>query len=239
MSTALRNEDSPLDAKLESVIPGINAWHSQTLSRLTQVEDGVNKLNEGLKKLDNTVSHNSLAKQQQDMQFIRGFLQNMSNQISLMSSKIMPNDTTDQSGFGLTLATQSDNVEGDADAPTMDSTNSEVTFHMQLTHASLPSLWNEWFGEGPYQDIEGGIHGRNNKHGSKWRQHFNKQRYSRTCRIIKAIEHVAKDSGLSGLDAARQLDNIYQEVNRSLIKSVEVFQKKGYLTKMKKRGKQA
>jgi hypothetical protein len=55
MEHALQHEDSPLDANLEKVLPGMHQWHQANESAMTQLKTGVdtlgNKLESGLSQL--------------------------------------------------------------------------------------------------------------------------------------------------------------------------------------------
>lgn len=50
--------------------------------------------------------------------------------------------------------------------------NDHLTKNMRSKHTRLSDLWDEWHGEGRFQDPCGGIHGRDLKHGAKWRSHI-------------------------------------------------------------------
>jgi len=56
--------------------------------------------------------------------------------------------------------------------------------NMRLKHKRRMDLWDEWHGEGKFEDPHGGIHGRDIKHGNEWRQHTSAHHHSRTKHIV-------------------------------------------------------
>jgi len=120
-------------------------------------------------------------------------------------------------------------------------------FRMKPKHDSLLALWSEWYGLYDYADHLGGIHGRNEKYGSKWRKHLDTQQYSRTSRVIRAIEQLSNERGIVGteLESVRpvlqgELDIVFRlQCKQSVAKMVKACQEKGLLPKAKPRGRQS
>jgi hypothetical protein len=110
---------------------------------------------------------------------------------------------------------------------------------MATKHRDLNSLYNEWFGLDEFDDGEGGVHGRNQKDGAKWRKHIHNTHYSRTKRIVQAIQKLAKDEGLTEQDAIRQLQPLFEESNTSLYTMAGNLVKLGYLKQGKPRKRKA
>jgi hypothetical protein len=110
---------------------------------------------------------------------------------------------------------------------------------MVTRHKSLADLWEEWHGVGTYYDAFGGIKGRDEKLGSKWRKHLNAQHHSRTKRVVEAIEkHSERFDSVE--TAIGFLEDLYQTTcKKSVSLMVTACQAKGLLAKKKPRGKQS
>jgi Transcriptional activator of glycolytic enzymes len=65
-------------------------------------------------------------------------------------------------------------------------------FRLQTKYNNLCEVWNQWYGIDQHGDVYGGISGRNDQFGAKWRKHLDKQQYSRINRIIKAVSDAAE-----------------------------------------------
>ena len=107
---------------------------------------------------------------------------------------------------------------------------------MKAKHQTLRSLYEEWYGIGNFEDSEGGINGRERKHGSTWRPHINRQKYSRASRVVAGIETVVKRNGGTWQDAVELLEPMFASSNQSPAKMVENLQRAGILRKGKPRG---
>jgi uncharacterized coiled-coil protein SlyX len=114
-----------------------------------------------------------------------------------------------------------------------------AVFVMTTKHRDLNSLYNEWFGLDEFDDGEGGVHGRNQTGGAKWRKHIDVTHYSRTKRIVQAIQKLAKDGGMTDQDAIRQLQPLFEESNASLYTMTGNLVKLGYLKQGKPRKRRA
>jgi predicted HNH restriction endonuclease len=97
-------------------------------------------------------------------------------------------------------------------------------------------LYKEWYGLGEFNDSFGGVDGRNKMYGSKWRSHIDRQHYSRTMRVVLAIDVTAPVNGCSWREAVNELEPVFQEVNKSLANMVKKLQEKGIISKGKTRG---
>ena len=98
-------------------------------------------------------------------------------------------------------------------------------------------MWNEWHGKGKYADSHGGIAGRNDKFGPKWRKHLPTGHYSRTSRIIKMIESKSQVDGCSIEQTLAELQPIFVECEHRLAGMVAKCQELGYIMKQKPRGR--
>ena len=105
-------------------------------------------------------------------------------------------------------------------------------------HTSLVDMYNEWYGLGrKYEDDFGGINGRNMAYGNKWRGHLPNQQYSRTARIIAAIEKRAADTNTSIPSCISEMDALFKEKKGVLSNYVEELQLQGLIPKKASRGK--
>lgn len=108
---------------------------------------------------------------------------------------------------------------------------------MKPKHKSLLDLWCEWHGEAPFYDKHGGVVGRDEKFGTKWRKGMNPQQYSRTKRVVDGIMQKAKMEGKTCASAAVELDVLFQDEKCSVGKMVEAMKEAGLLEKKKPRGR--
>lgn len=113
-------------------------------------------------------------------------------------------------------------------------------------HQTLKNVWDEWHGLGLYHDCYGGIGGRDELYGAKWRSKKNNpnidsQHYSRTKRSIEAIKKKQEQDNLQWIeDAINELEDLYQKkCKKSVAKFVLACQDMGLLPKKKPRGKQS
>jgi len=118
---------------------------------------------------------------------------------------------------------------------TLDGTD-HSTYRMVARHKSLADLYEEYHGVGRYHDDHGGIKGRDAKFGAKWRKHLNAQHYSRTKRVVEAIEkHSERFDSVE--TAIGFLEDLYQTTcKKSVSLMVTACQEKGLLEKKKPRG---
>jgi len=118
---------------------------------------------------------------------------------------------------------------------TSDSTD-HSTYRMVSRHKTLADLYEEWYGVGRYHDEYGGIKGRDATFGAKWRKHLNAQHYSRTKRVVEAIDtHSEKFDSVE--TAIGFLEDLYQTTcKQSVSLMVTACQEKGLLAKKKPRG---
>jgi hypothetical protein len=106
-------------------------------------------------------------------------------------------------------------------------------------HKDLSSMYHEWFGLGEFDDGKGGIHGRNQTDGAKWRSHINGSHYSRTKRVIQAIQKLATDGGITDQEAIRQLQPLFEESKACLSTMTKNLAKYGHLKLGKPRKRKA
>jgi len=156
MKMKLQSEDNPLDARLESVLPGIYQWHQSTVSTLKSMGETINARLDDLSK-----QQKELAEQQND------FAERFSNKLIGLGLEIRGRTGAtvpplDELAL-LMGACQQSEKERPAASP------NEERKLLEIRHETLEKMYNEWYGLGSFTDDEGGIAGRNQKYGSAWR----------------------------------------------------------------------
>ena len=120
-------------------------------------------------------------------------------------------------------------------------TDTTIThYRMAAKHLSLSDLWDEWHGLGKWDgDQHGGIKGRNDKHGTKWRtaNGFSHQHYSRSKRIIDAIEKESARQNAPISTVIEEFESAFNECNCSTANFVGYLQQSGVIAVRKSRGK--
>ena len=101
---------------------------------------------------------------------------------------------------------------------------SQIT-HQGVLNCHWDTIWQQGF-EAMEEHVKGraprgGVHGRNEKFGLKWRKHIDGQHYSRMKRIVHAITQYSKQNSVTTATAAAELDAAYQNCNRSIAKMVK------------------
>ena len=253
MKEALEKEQSPLDASLESVLPGVHQWHRANDAAVRTVHRRIDTiaeavkvgLKEGFEQITNTTAQNQ---QMQDKRLAIVFADIARG---LLSGSVQSSPT----GVDSPMVTQQEDNDTDMGVARRQTTNSSnssshnelgasdapenKSFRIMSKILSLRDLWDAWFGIGSHPCNYGGVEGRNKKFGAKWRKHIPAAHYSRCCRTVKAIQHYAKENRLNKDDAITALEPIFKECSNSLYNFIEVMQEKGHLKKAAKRGKQA
>jgi Transcriptional activator of glycolytic enzymes len=98
-------------------------------------------------------------------------------------------------------------------------------------------VWNQWYSIDQHGDVYGGISGRNDPFGAKWRKRLDKQHYSRINRIVKAVSGYAAEKVIAFDEALNELEETYSTCNKNLQKFVDLMQSNGYLAKGACRGR--
>ena len=240
MKAALVDDDSPLDAKLENVIPGLHQWHRANDQALKSVMESVNGLRETLSTLQDTqvAGVNNIKEE-----LAKGFacaavsISPRHHVQATAQQKCPPRKEYDSSLDELAdLFGNEPTSETTMEITTNTNVVTTGRFFMKAKHQTLRSLYEEWYGIGNFEDSEGGINGRERKHGSTWRPHINRQKYSRASRVVAGIETVVKRNGGTWQDAVELLEPMFASSNQSPAKMVENLQRAGILRKGKPRG---
>jgi hypothetical protein len=201
-------EKSPLDACLETVLPGVHQWHhannavvsslcSEMKTMNTEIKEGIQKI---VGELKETRHHRS----DQDMQLAA--LMEMGRQILSTGKPIerlgttINNNNSNRSDRDSIFSTpQRHPVVQLTYSPTSMPMNvseekdaAELEEHKKFTmkpkqHKSVVDLLSEWIDVGDYQDKFGGIEGRNKKFGASWRKRITPFAYSQMECTVKGI----------------------------------------------------
>ena len=110
---------------------------------------------------------------------------------------------------------------------------------MAVRHGSLLSLYQEWFGIGPYsEDPFGGVHGRNAKFKG-WRKEakIDSSLYSRNQWLVTAIMKEAKRTQQQPVAVIDEWEVLFKEANFVTGNFVVALQRLGKIAVRKSRGK--
>jgi hypothetical protein len=102
-------------------------------------------------------------------------------------------------------------------------------------HACLRQLYDEWHGLDSFQDVFGGIAGREELYGKKWRKHLDQQQFSLIRRLVKGIAAHCVTHNMSPADACEALNDLFVSNKCSVGKTVSAFQTEGVISKGKTR----
>jgi hypothetical protein len=241
MKDELAMNDSPLDANLQSVLPGVHqrlemqreetACLRGDVGRLTMaVETSTLVFNE---KVDEIISMNEEKNEMLGRMHIMvgsrllGQVQGEGSPSSSPPSSPPPRPSP-------TVRPRQTDGEGD-EAP---------RYHLALSPKSLYAIYNEWYGGGPdFEDIPvpGGIAALELKFKARWRRHFEPNEvkdFSRRRMCINAISAYAAREGVSEAIAIELLNTIYEEEAKKKVPTMaNIVQNMGLIQKKKKRGK--
>jgi exonuclease VII small subunit len=252
MKEALEKEDNPLDANLEKVLPGVHLrLHLQ--ERLTQdLVNKVDNVDSKIDKLSTTIvdgfqgmDKSSELLQASSDRRLAGTFMRIAQQLLASSNVSAPSnldtimeDTSMEDAQELPLLPRMELFTEVMQEQECGSNDASIhsNYRSQTKYNSLCEVWNQWYGIDQHGDVYGGISGRNDQFGAKWRKHLDKQQYSRINRIIKAVSDAAeKEIALD--EALNELEETYSTCNRNLQKFADLMQSNGYLPKGACRGR--
>jgi Transcriptional activator of glycolytic enzymes len=250
MRTALAEEKSPLDACLETVLPGVHQWHlanNQAINRLGDKMDNMaESVGNAIQSLINQVSRSEQIRSEQEQRLAAlleigsNVLRNGGSASTGMSTATTYNDNT-QMEFSNEQSTGSLDGSLSLQAVTVSEDEDDLERHkkyrMKPKHRSLTDLYAEWVGEGDFADEFGGIEGRNKRFGARWRKQLVPYIYSRTERTVKGIRAFAVQEDITVYDACERMQEHFVKCKYSVANLVGYFTSVGLLTKKKPRGK--
>jgi hypothetical protein len=222
--------DSPLDATLESVLPGVHV-------RFSNIDNKIEENNESLHLIYNKQEAAIAANDERHALFVEA-ARWFSNRLGDGSPPVAQAAAV----FGDESMEEAHHQE-----PTSD--NEGVPSEARIwrpcrSHASMTSLWNEYYGMGAFQDkpVVGGIEFLEQHYGNgKWRKHIVKSeskfftRFKNVALAARAYIEVGEKSIDEGLG---ELDAIFEQEAKSAVPNMLLwFQANNYFVKRAKRGK--
>jgi hypothetical protein len=114
------------------------------------------------------------------------------------------------------------------------------SYQMSARHDTLQGLWDEWYGIGSFIDEYGGIEGRNNVHGTKWRTKRDvtfQSRYSTNRRIVIGIAQHANQCGVTPEAVLVEWQSLFEKCSCSPYCFIKMMQDNGLFVKQETRGR--
>jgi hypothetical protein len=249
MRIALTTESNPQDADLEKVLPGVNqrlnASHSLLVGMQHQFEHKFEQLTETVKCGFTQVTSLTENWKEETDKLVGCSLVQAGTNLLRQSSPMSPGSEgaaslDDDMAISPALAISPARQNRTTPTVTTTATNSNQEhsrYRMQLKHATLHSVWKEWFGLDEFADEFGGINGRNKLHGSKWRKHLNGTTLSKVSQLIKGINAYAVERKVQPEDVIEEWEGIFTASKNSVCNMVKALQHLGKMKKLKQRGK--
>jgi uncharacterized protein YdiU (UPF0061 family) len=241
MKIALRDDQSPLDANLEKVLPGVHQWHRMNNQSIEELKRNIQEL--GTAKTDGMKSIADDAREERqlaDRRMADAFRQlanlydaeedNGEKTIQIAEAIALP-DSPDGAGFYSPDPSFETRVQDTT--PRYDNTyefEENIKLPMMAKHKDLIGVWNEWFGYDDFADEYDGVAGREKRFGLKWRKDVvNPQHFSRTKHIITAIQDAAKSNNMTELEVVASWEEDFATDRCSIAKFVNRLKESGWL----------
>ena len=243
MATELSNDKSPLDANLEKVLPGIKQWHNINESSIKRLHEDVERLdqtfNEGLQRIVHEArverAHAGDRMHQAFSRFASAFAPSEGQATNPYKDFTPVHLMMDDEEIAAAAATTTDDNSPPPSPPEADP---KIRKPMVIKHSCLMNLYNEWHGLQEFEDDYGGVGGREDRFGSKWRKGLvTPQQISRTKRVIVGIREYGIRQSLPSQQAVMQLEDSFAECKHSVKKFVERLQSMGLVDKRETRVK--
>jgi hypothetical protein len=244
MKDALANDECPLDAKLENVIPGLHQWHRANDQALKSVVETVNSHMAGLKETLTSIQEGQVVgvnniKEVIANSFLRAAvsISPNTNPVSRLPPPCPQRRQYDSGLDELADLFDSESPAGFADEQTPGAAaGTDKIFLMKAKHPDLKSLYQEWYGLGSFCDGSGGIAAREKAQGAAWRKEISAHHFSRTRRIVEAIDSVMARESKSWEEAVAQLQPMFARSKQSTSNMIINLQKAGIINTGKPRG---
>jgi hypothetical protein len=250
MQVALNDKNvSPLDATLESVMPGVHQRFvamDGTLKTLDRkIVSGFDKLDTIDNKVDGLADHfNYLQANNRERDG------NCADHLRTLAARLRAGDGSSPPPLSPPTRPQQQQVQqspnrvGDNQPPPSPADAASGRRHRMVPkHHSIQLLFDEWYGLGDSLDkpVIGGISALETRYKSKWCNHFlasEKKNFSRSQMVIRAILTTVKNTNET-LDTIIDSFELPYEVDAKLpmAKMATIVQEHGLVTKKKSRGK--
>ena len=238
MGTALRTAQDPLESRIDAVVPGLLKWHKNHQENFTKIHLEMDTLKKDLGSRIEDLSNDVRLERLKQAHRVSQGLQNLSSTFTdSFETELREFEAKNCIQLGGNDSEQQDRKK----AKVVDEIEQAI-FHAEKTmivkHKSLKSVWEEWYGFGEHKDVYGGIQGRENRFGSKWRRNLvHSQHFSRVKRVITGIEAYAKTQSVHESVAVETLETTFEKLNFSLYNFFCFLQEEGYIVKCARRGK--
>lgn len=202
MRVQLEGTSSPLDATLETVLPGVH-------ERLDAQRKATEDIHGLLRNLEVTIKDCINSSQDNTME-------RLESEINLMFRRIrspLTEDTIDESRINQSSSRNTHPNHNSQVSPSNGNSAGAQLPTIPITYSSLHQLYNHWNGEGEYMNMyEGGIARLESEKGASWRKTWDNsanKRLSKLKSIISAIQRESIDSGTPITDVLSLWEDIY------------------------------
>jgi hypothetical protein len=239
MQNELANDESPLDANLQSVLPGVH-------QRLEVQREEISCLRGDIGRLTVAVENHTLVFNDKVEEIISMNDEKMEvlGRMHIMVGSRLLGETVEGEGSPSSSPPSSPPPRPPPTSRRVGEGDEAPKYHLALSPKSLFAIYNEWYGGGPdFQDIPvpGGIAALENKFKARWRRHFEPNEvkdFSRRRMCINAISAYATREGISEVRAIDLLNTIYEEDAKKKVPTMaDIVQNMGLIEKKNKRGK--
>lgn len=233
MRAAISAAESPFDANVHAVLPGVNERLTMMVS---EFQRGNNSMREEFRDFRNSLS----IQIGNHIQF--AFSQSLRNMAAGLQDLQQPYHTQ---GFMADQMEQRTEHEDDTVASTsQDSTTMMVgALHSipagfghspMKQHTTIASILAQWYGRGSFNGvpIDGGLAAMETKHKNAWRRHFNNAdsvHFSRMLRVAKAVRMVQANHCVDEDAAISRLEPLFVSARKKLSTFVDRLKEQGFL----------
>jgi hypothetical protein len=253
MVERLTGESCPLDATLETVLPGVHTRFVATDANIEtvrgevqtgfqQVNTNIGILADGIDELRETAGESKKAIAATCLQVAFSLL---GKELDLSK---LGGGAGDDTSPGSKRATQDGSpLPASEEPPPKKRRGVEgvegVDFsaiYLVPKQKDLQGLWDEWHGLGKFEGKprEGGFESLELEFKAKWRRHLDVQHFSRTKRVVAGIKAYIEREGVAEDIAIATLDSVYKDDASSVANMVVWMQDMGLLKRSVARGKQ-
>lgn len=226
MRTHLKEASLPLELRVDAVLPGV---HSALDGIKATVEDGLSSVRRSIGEVKEGLEGLSIEQEQGKRELAQVLVDYASTLVggrAQLPFNLSPSPQDDTQDDGVESLPEEEGEE-----------NPYLVYTMCAKHKSLVDLIDEWYGDGAFDDGSGGIKGRDEQFGTKWRSHINKQLYSRSKRVVTTLHDIANLENKRVKEVALEYNDLFVQKKCSVSNLVVEFQRRGLLRKKGARGK--